>query len=395
LYSFVKLYTVIKSLPWWETAWFRLSILVLAIGVLIGGYRWRVSAIEARSRELEIRVVERTDELAQSNEQLKVAKENALEAKEAALEAQHMAEAANQAKSTFLASMSHELRTPLNAILGFAQLMERDPQLRATQCEHLGIIRRSGEHLLKLINDVLDMSRIEAGQITLNPQSFDFYRTLASIEEMVRVRAEAKDLEFTVIRGQDVPQYIKTDEAKLRQVLINLLSNAVKFTEEGGVVLRIANCELRNEPTPHPSQEGKFEIRNLKFEIEDTGIGIAPDEIETIFDAFKRTQHSETTKEGTGLGLAISRKFVRLMGGDITVKSKVGKGTTFIFEIRVGLVDQSTIDNRQSTIDNPKPCHWAGTESARCRWRAVSYSGGGGSSGKSDAFDPVAQNSRL
>jgi len=277
--------------------------------------------------ELENKVDERTRELIEANKLLQ-------HAKDAAEEAQQAAEVANRAKSEFLTNMSHDLRTPMNAILGFAQLMERDPALTATQQEYLGIIRRGGEHLLILINDVLDMSRIEAGRVTLNIQSFDVWHMLINIEEMIRMRAEKKGLLFTVSRAPDVPRYIQTDESKLRQVLVNLLGNAVKFTKEGSVKLRIANCELRKEPTPYPSQVGKSEIRNLKFEISDTGIGIAPEEIESIFETFGRTQRSEQTTEGTGLGLAISRKFVQLMGGNITAESEIGKGSLFKFEIQ-------------------------------------------------------------
>jgi signal transduction histidine kinase len=195
-------------------------------------------------KHLEELVKERTAELEQARKAALSLMQDANEQRRRAEEAQKTAEAANRAKSEFLANMSHELRTPMNAILGFAQLMQRDAALTGAQREHLGIIRRGGEHLLKLINDVLDMSKIEAGQITVNPQSFDLYRTLTSIEEMVRVRAEAKDLKFAVIRGQDVPQYIKTDESKLRQVLINLLSNAVKFTEKGEIQLSVISYQL-------------------------------------------------------------------------------------------------------------------------------------------------------
>jgi signal transduction histidine kinase len=196
---------------------------------------------------LEKLVKERTAELEQSRKVALNLMQDANEQRQRAEEAQKVAEAANRAKSEFLANMSHELRTPLNAILGFAQLMERDSSLKAVQRDHLGIIGRSGKHLLKLINDVLDMSKIEAGQIILHSQNFDLYRTLTSIEEMIHVRAEAKGLQFTVIRAQDVPQYIKTDEVKLHQVLINLLSNAVKFTEQGEVMLRVINL---HPPTP-------------------------------------------------------------------------------------------------------------------------------------------------
>jgi len=318
--------------------------------------------LKKHREHLEELVEERTAELQKEITEHKQTEEALQKAKETA-------EAASRAKSEFLANMSHELRTPMNAILGFAQLMERDSTLTAAQREHLEIIRRSGEHLLKLINDVLDMSKIEAGQISLNPQSFDLYQTLTSIEEMVRVRAEAKGLQFTVNRDQDVPRYIKTDEAKLRQVLVNLLGNAVKFTEAGSVELQVRSL---HPPTPlkggipspgdeqqslleehplliPPSRGGRRVFSLLQFEISDTGIGIAPDELETIFDTFRRTQYTETTKEGTGLGLAISRKFVRLMGGDIHVESEVGKGSLFSFDIQAETADMTEIQAVQPT----------------------------------------------
>jgi len=221
---------IIITPPFWATWWFRGMIAVLVVGFAVGGHRWRVRAIERQRRQLEIQVTERTQELATSNEQLTVAKEKALEAKKAT-------EVANQAKSTFLANMSHELRTPLNAVLGFSQLMERDPTITPKHREYLGIINSSGDHLLELINDVLELSKIEAGQSSLVTTSVDLYQTLESLEAMMRIRAEKKGLELIFERTPDVPQYIKTDERKLRQILINLLGNAVKFTEEGKVSL--------------------------------------------------------------------------------------------------------------------------------------------------------------
>jgi len=273
-----------------------------------------------------------------------------------AQQARRAAETANQAKSEFLANMSHELRTPLNAILGFSQLMMRSRNLSPEHRENLDIIIRSGEHLLTLINDVLGLSKIEAGRITLNKTNFDLYRLLDDVEDMFRLRAKGKHLQLIFERASDVPQYVRTDERRLRQVLINLLSNAMKFTEEGGVAVRVAyrdreigrwgdggqekiSPQLPTTPTPH-----------LLFEVEDSGHGIAPEEVETLFDVFVQTQTGQKAQEGTGLGLAISRKLVQLMGGDIRVKSEFGKGTIFTFEIQVGLGDQSTINNRQSTI---------------------------------------------
>jgi signal transduction histidine kinase/DNA-binding response OmpR family regulator len=269
-------------------------------------------------------------------------------AKQEAEHAKELAEKANQAKSTFLANMSHELRTPLSAILGFAQIMTRSQIFDAEQQENLSIIIRSGEYLLTLINQILNLSKIEAERITLNEKNFDLYRLLDELEDMFSLKAQYKHMQLVFERADDVPQYVRTDEIKLRQVLINLLNNAIKFTEEGGVTLRIESCELRNEPSPAPSQEGKSEIRNLKFEISDTGPGIAPDELDSLFDAFIQTKIGQISHEGTGLGLPISQKFVQLMGGEITVNSEVGHGTTFRFDITVSVIEASDIETRRS-----------------------------------------------
>jgi CheY-like chemotaxis protein len=253
-------------------------------------------------------------------------------AKDKAETAQRVSEAANRAKSTFLANMSHELRTPLNAILGFSQLMTRDPLISADQLNKLSIINRSGEHLLMLINDVLDMSKIEAGRATLELSGFDLHRTLATVEEMSVVRAEGKQLTFKVERAAHLPIYIKTDERKLRQVLLNLLSNAVKFTEVGGVTLRVAPLM--------PKKKSNSSRVHLQFEVEDTGPGIAEHELEYIFDPFIQADTGQQNQqEGTGLGLAISRQFIRLMQGDITVTSILGKGSVFTFDIQVEAAD--------------------------------------------------------
>ena len=269
--------------------------------------------LEKTNESLEIRVEERTKELQQAKE---------------------VADTANQAKSEFLANMSHELRTPLNAILGFTQIMQRDSSLEAKQQENLGIISRSGEHLLSLIGDVLDMSKIEAGRISLNENNFDLSRLLYTLEDMLALKAEAKNLSLIVERSEKVPQYIKTDESKLRQVLINLIGNAIKFTEQGGVTLRVG---LKNSP------------HTLLFEVEDSGAGIAPDEIDTLFDAFVQTATGRKSQEGTGLGLPISRRFVQLMGGDVTVKSTVGQGTVFTFTIQFSPASQADIKEAQTT----------------------------------------------
>ncbi|MBF0287269.1 MAG: response regulator [SAR324 cluster bacterium] len=288
--------------------------------------RKRTFELQKAHSELELRVVERTKQL----------EEQALEL----VEAKEAAEAANRTKSAFLANMSHELRTPMNAILGFAELMGRDKSLNTTQQEYLGIIIRSGTHLLDLINDVLDMSKIEAGQVTLNVESFDLHQALLNIEKMVRLRAENKNLCFTLNYDSDLPRYVRTDENKLRQILLNLLGNAIKFTEEGCISLRVESRKL-------PMLNEENDIPGLFFEVEDTGAGIAPDEIGVLFDPFTQTKSGQNVQEGTGLGLSISREFVWLMAGNIAVESpplrstihdghtKGGPGSLFKFYIRV------------------------------------------------------------
>jgi PAS domain S-box-containing protein len=228
---------------------------------------------------------------------------------------------ANRAKSVFLANMSHEIRTPMNAILGFSQLMLRDQDLTPRQCQYLGTINRSGEHLLALINDILEMSKIEAGRTTLNPCTFDLPVLLKDLEMMFRVRTDEKKLSFSVEMIGDVPQYIVTDINKLRQVFINVLGNAVKFTEHGGIGLRVrADRDGATGPA-------------LRVEIEDTGPGISPDDQVKLFRHFEQTKTGQQAGTGTGLGLAISREFVRLMGGDITVNSQVGRGSVFVIRL--------------------------------------------------------------
>src|SRR6186713_2679405 len=227
---------------------------------------------------------------------------------------------ANRAKSVFLANMSHEIRTPMNAILGFSQLMLRDPDLTPRQGQYLGTINRSGEHLLALINDILEMSKIEAGRTTLNPSTFDLPVLLNDLEMMFRVRTNEKKLSFSVESIGDVPQYIVGDINKLRQVFINVLGNAVKFTEQGGIALRVM-----------PDRD--CGTLYLRVEIEDTGPGISPDEQDKLFRHFEQTKTGQQAGTGTGLGLAISQEFVRLMGGAITVNSHVGKGSVFVIQL--------------------------------------------------------------
>jgi PAS domain S-box-containing protein len=248
--------------------------------------------------------------------------------------AEGAAQAANRAKSTFLANMSHELRTPLNAILGFSQLMNRSSNLFPEQQENLGIISRSGEHLLALIDQVLDLSKIEAGRATINPTNFDLHRLLNDIKYMFQFQAESKGLQLLIERMPEVPQYVQTDEIKLRQVLINLLANAVKFTSAGSIYVRIKSA----------TQPG-----TIDFEIEDTGAGIDTDELKNLFEAFVQTKTGQQSQQGTGLGLSIARSFVQLMGGEMSVKSAAGRGTIFKFDIKVNAFETAGLKREQPT----------------------------------------------
>jgi signal transduction histidine kinase/DNA-binding NarL/FixJ family response regulator len=274
--------------------------------------------------------------------------ENA-QAEEKLRQAKEEAEAANRAKSVFLANMSHELRTPLNAILGFTQLMNRDPGLTGDQRENLETISRSGEHLLTLINDVLEMSKIEAGRNTLNEESFDLSSMLDDLEDMFHMRASNKGLQLIFDRAPDVPQYVRTDQGKLRQVLINLLGNAVKFTQQGGVTLRAGYEPPAASSSPDGKNGQKRHARPcLLFEVQDTGPGIRPNDLETIFNPFEQSARGQESQEGTGLGLSISRQFARLMGGDIGVTSEFGQGSLFRFRVPVELATKSDLARQQT-----------------------------------------------
>jgi PAS domain S-box-containing protein len=242
--------------------------------------------------------------------------------------AKEAAEEANRAKSAFLANMSHELRTPLNAILGFSELMRRDTGISNEQQQNLETIGRSGGHLLSLINDVLEFSKIEAGRSVLNLEDFDLYRLLHGLEEMLGLRARQKGITLDLACASDVPQYVHADQNKLRQILINLLENAVKLTDTGGVRLSVRRKSGQGDAS---------DSAILNFEVSDTGCGISSREQGRIFDAFYQSDSQHSPRQGTGLGLSISRKFVELMGGGLEINSEVGKGTCFTFDIQLQL----------------------------------------------------------
>jgi len=295
-----------------------------AIGELGTSFNRMASQLKSAFETLEEKVKERTREL-------EVEKEKA--------------EVANRAKSAFLAHMSHELRTPLNAILGFSQIMTRSSQLNPEDRDNLQIINRSGEYLLTLINQVLDLSKIEAGKMTVYRSDFNLYALLEDLKNLFSLKAESQSLTLTIERDRALPQYIRTDETKLRQILVNLLNNAIKFTDEGGVFLRVACQNL----SPLPAQVKRSQDRLISFEVEDTGVGISSREIDTIFEAFGQTKTGVEHPDGTGLGLTISRQFVKLLGGDMRVKSEPGVGTKFSFEIAVSVADGVALPPPKST----------------------------------------------
>ncbi|MGD1896190.1 MAG: CHASE2 domain-containing protein [Phormidesmis sp.] len=237
------------------------------------------------------------------------------------------AEAASQAKSQFLAKMSHELRTPLNAILGFTQLLNQDLSLTPQQKKTVNIISLSGEHLLSLINNVLEISQIEADRIVLQKKSFDLHALLELLKEMLAPKAEAKGLWLHFDYSEQLSKYVTADEGKLRQVLLNLLNNAIKFTAAGEVVVRVSEHALDYPKT------------KLHFEVADTGPGIKPDEVSTLFEVFTQGEAGQAAVEGAGLGLSISHQLVRLMGGELTLNTRLDEGTTFQFDI---LADRSS-----------------------------------------------------
>ena len=247
--------------------------------------------------------------------------------------AKKAAEQANRAKTVFLTTMSHELRTPLNAILGFSQLMQRDPAMPDAQKEKLGIINRSGEHLLTLINDVLEVSKIEAGRIALNTSTFDLHNMLTGIEGIFTGRIEEKDVQLIFEKDEALPQFITADQGKVRQVLINLLGNALKFTEKGSISLRASLVQASQPAISDDVTEDHTEML-LRFEVTDTGIGIAKEDFSKIFNPFEQAKDGASKEGSTGLGLSISQRYAQLMGGNITFTSERGVGTTFCVEIK-------------------------------------------------------------
>jgi signal transduction histidine kinase/CheY-like chemotaxis protein len=308
------------------STWIGFGIIALSLGLL----QFRSNVQASNSRLEQLAAIERN-------------RKEAAAAREAALAE---AVALARQRSQFLAQMSHELRTPLNAIIGYTHLLERDRQhLTERQAAGLATINESGQHLLSLINDILDLARVEAGKMTLTPAAVNLGVFLQVLANIIRVKAEEKGLAFSCELAPGLPAAVTVDETRLRQVLLNLLGNAVKFTDSGKVSLRVLHAP------PSAGQDGETTAR-LRFEVADSGIGMSAQQLGRIFQPFEQVATAQRREGGTGLGLAISQQLVQLMGGKITVASEPGKGSTFRFDITVPVASAAPahVDTQEALV---------------------------------------------
>jgi len=314
----------------WELDEIAIVLIIMSFALAVFSWRrWQECEHELAYRKLIQSQLKIAKEVAETeNKQAEIARKEAEVAKE-------KAEIANQSKSEFLASMSHELRTPLNGILGYAQILRRDNSLNNQQQEAIHTMQKSGEHLLTLINDILDLSKIEAHKMELHQHNFDFADFLKGIVDMIQVRAVAKKLEFQYDFHADLPIAVNGDETRLRQVLVNLLGNAVKFTEKGKVTFKVNLIENRKQETREIGNSEPLLMPNIHFQIQDTGPGIASEFLKTIFEPFQQVGEERYITKGTGLGLPLSQKFVEMMNSSLQVKSTIGEGSTFWFELHL------------------------------------------------------------
>ncbi|WP_282611108.1 hybrid sensor histidine kinase/response regulator [Pelagibius sp. Alg239-R121] len=339
-----RVLNVIVLPAWWESRPAYAAYAVAAVLLIMTIVHLRTVAYRRQAVRLEADIEERTSSLAKEIEE-KTQIEGVLRHTNELLEkansnlsaAKNKAEEANQSKSRFLANISHEIRTPLNTILGFSEIMRRDQDLDTHQLNNLTTICRSGEHLLTLINNVLEMSTIEVGKVVMRPSPFDLHLLLQDLQTMFGPRAREKNLSLEVSIDETVSRHITTDEGKLRQILINLLINAFKFTSKGGVFVTVSALPYQNEGI------------KLLFEVADTGVGIPVNELHKVFQPFEQAGQGVSEQAGTGLGMSISREYARVMGGDLSVSSEVGEGSTFRLEIQVAASSPAVI-----TVESPR-----------------------------------------
>lgn len=323
------------------------------LGDLINCLGQQSERYHLKNVSLEKEIAERTQtesRLQRANQRLMQAFDDLRTTQQALLQAKESAEKANRTKSEFLSSMSHELRTPLNGILGYAQILQKESIQSETQQRGIAIIEQSGSYLLTLINDILDMSKIEAGKMQLLPSAIHLASFLDSIVDMMRLRAIDAELLFVYQRDKNLPVGVEVDEKRLRQVLINLLGNAIKFTQRGQITFRIV-LQAHNSINAHSAQE-KAATCTLRFEVQDTGIGIKEEQLEKILQPFEQVGNKEQRAEGTGLGLAITSQLIGLMNSELQVISALGQGSTFSFQLTLPITDTAPqkISNPESII---------------------------------------------